>query len=104
MVEDLPIGVIIHQDGKIVFTNPISLNLLKAKQPDQVIGKSVFEFVHPDYKQIVIDRIKGSLDNKTKQDIIEEVFLTVDGENIYVNAIAMPMHFNGKPAVMVVAI
>jgi PAS domain S-box-containing protein len=103
MVEMLPNGVIIHQEGKIVFANDASFNILNATKPEQVIGKNLFEFVHPDYHAIVIERIKGSLVRHTKQESLEEVFLTLDKKKIFVNVIAIPIQYLGKPSVMVVA-
>ncbi len=102
MVEILPNGVIIHQNGKIVYANETSANIIKANSTELFIGRNAFDFVHPDYHQIALERIKDSLANKTKQEFIEEVFLTIDNQPIHVDVVGVPIKYNGIPSMMTV--
>jgi len=43
LVEALPDALYVHSGGKIVFVNPFGIRLLGAQQPEQLVGKDIFE-------------------------------------------------------------
>lgn len=102
MVEIMPEGVAIHSEGKIVFVNSQVVRLLGATVKDELIGRSVIDFVHPDSKKTVIERMKGLAEKGISAPAIEEKFVRVDGTAVEVEAIADPIIYNDKPAVQVV--
>lgn len=48
LVENLQVGIFIHQNNEITYANPAIANLFGAQRLDQVIGRSPYEFLHPD--------------------------------------------------------
>jgi two-component system sensor histidine kinase UhpB len=97
-----PIGIAVLQDEKIVFTNPVGLKLLGAQSNNQLIGKSIEDIIHP-------DKINGSKIRITKMmsGVVglyptEDVYLKIDGTPIPVEVIAVPIDYNGKPAIQVI--
>ncbi|MCX6165096.1 MAG: ATP-binding protein [Ignavibacteriae bacterium] len=64
--------------------------------------KPVLDFVHPDYKGIVIERIRRSQIEKKHSDTLEEKFIALDGEIIDVEVTAIPFMYNGVPSSQVV--
>ncbi len=58
VVENSPDAIIVHEAGKIVIINNESLRLMRLTSPSDLIGKSVLQFVHPDYREMVIERIQ----------------------------------------------
>ncbi len=61
LVEISPDAVIIHQEGKISYINPAAVKLLGASQPDEIIGKNVLDFIHPDFHDSVMKNIEKDL-------------------------------------------
>jgi two-component system cell cycle sensor histidine kinase/response regulator CckA len=61
LVESSPDGIGIHQDGRIVFVNPAGARLLGAQNPDELVGKPIEDIIHPDYREVVRERIRRSL-------------------------------------------
>lgn len=56
IVEDLMIGIAIH-DGKILkYVNPHLLRMVNSAQKDYLVGKSIFDFIYKEDHQIVIDK------------------------------------------------
>ena len=93
-------GIIIHQDGLVVFVNPAAIRLLGAGSADEIIGTPVMSFVHPDYRSIVHNRIATA--TREVQPVVEEKFLRIDGSSLDVDVAATPFTWKNKPAVHVV--
>jgi two-component system, cell cycle sensor histidine kinase and response regulator CckA len=102
MVEILPDGVVIHSQGKIVFVNETACRLLRAERREQVVGASVIEFVHPDYRALAMARIVKAMQEGAAAQPEEEVFLTLDGEEVPVLVTALPFSYHGQPAMLTV--
>ena len=95
-----PIGV--HIDSKLVFVNTAALQIFAAKSPAELIGRPIIELVHPDYRQIVRDRVLQISKQSKRIPIIEEKFLRLDGTTFEAEVAAMPFLWQGKSAVQVV--
>ncbi len=102
LFENLPVGVVIHQDGKIVKCNKKAVEIGGAKFEDEIIGKPAIDFVHPDYRKTVIERIRKILETGEEAPPIEEKFLRLDGSVIDVEVRASRILWEGKPAVQVI--
>ncbi len=102
LVESSPEGVAIHQDGKCVFINPAGARLLGAHKPEELLGKFALDFVHPDYREIARQRIQRSLAEWQPAPPLEEKLIRLDGSVIDVEVTAVPIMYEGRPAMQVV--
>ena len=102
LVEYSPIAIAIHSEGKIRFANESCLKLFGASSPEQIIGKPVMDFVHPDFREIVTKRISSMIRESKYVKPLEEKFLRLDGEIIDVEVAAIPFVYEGKTAIHVV--
>lgn len=100
LVDFAPDGIVIHRDGKFLFLNQAAERLFRAK-PGELVGSPVLDRVHPDYRQIVRDRIQR-LNTDSQVPLIEEKFLRLDGSVVEVEAAAIPSTYQGAQAVQVV--
>lgn len=100
LVENLPLGVGVHVNGKIVMANAHAYKLFGAK-PYELLGRNPIDFVHPDHKALVLARMK-KLTKGESVPLIEEKFITLNGEVIDVETIAIPFMFKGQPAVQLI--
>ena len=101
LVESLPLGMGIHQKGKLVYANEYAASLLEASSVDQLIGRSVLEFVHPEELPAVKERMKSVMMGKRLVGI-KERFITLSGKEIFVETSAHPFTFFGEPAVQLI--
>ncbi len=102
LVETFPIGVIIHSQGRVVFANLASAKVIGATNPAELIGKSVIELVHPDYRELALKRIRQSFSENVPAPTMEEKFIQLDGIPIDVQVTALPFSDAGKPAMLTV--
>jgi PAS domain S-box-containing protein len=93
----------IHQDGRIVLCNDAAAQAVGASGPGDVIGKPMIDFVHPDCRGIIQERVREMLQSPEEAvPLIEEKFLRLDGTPFIVEAMATATQFEGRPAIMVV--
>jgi two-component system sporulation sensor kinase A len=95
MVSILPDGVIIHQNGIIVFANEAAGKIVGASSTADLIGLNAIDFVHPDYRVVVGSRIKHGIQYRNPLQTIEEVFVGFNGEPINVLVTAFPFSLRG---------
>lgn len=102
MARILPDGVVIHSEGIIVYANEAAHRIIRAEYPGQLIGFKVLDFVHPDYRELVVKRINNGVHKQVKGEPVEEIFQTFDGTGINVSVTAIPFTYSGKPAMLTV--
>jgi PAS domain S-box-containing protein len=94
--------IFIHSEGKIVFANPAALSTYGAENQDELIGKSIFDLVHPENSDLVKQRVKEMLESGRPVPIMEERFYKRDGSVILAEVAASPITYHNKPAVQVI--
>ncbi len=102
LVELSPNGILLHNEGKIVFINTAGLKLFGASHPEQLLGRPVMDLVHPDYREVTGERIRQVREEGRTVPLIEEKLLRLDGAVIDAEVTATPFNSEGKPAVQVV--
>ncbi|SKC72018.1 PAS domain-containing sensor histidine kinase [Ohtaekwangia koreensis] len=99
LVDRLPIGIVIHKQGKLVFANTQAYQILAYKKTNELIGTEVLNFVHPDYHQRIARRMKeGGL----LAPMVEQKYVRMDGKVIDVETMSSPFTFQGEPCVQVI--
>ncbi|MFN6089883.1 MAG: PAS domain S-box protein [Cyclobacteriaceae bacterium] len=101
LLESLPLGVGIHQNGILVYANSRAAAIMGASSPQELLGKPVLDFVHPDYKTLVVDRMKRVL-NGVSAPTIQEKYIRLDGKEIIVETSAFPFSYQDKPAIQLI--
>ncbi|MBW4496028.1 MAG: response regulator [Oscillatoria princeps RMCB-10] len=102
LVELSPDTIFVQSEGEIVFVNSAGVNLFGAANPEQLIGKSVLDLFHPDYQEIVKERIRQILEERKQAPLLEKKIIRLDGTVADVEVTASPFTHQGKPAVLVV--
>jgi len=101
LIERLPIGVVIHKQGKLVFANAHAHAILGADKTRSLIGTDVLNFVDPEYHQRIIRRMKevaGGLPGV----MVEQKYIRLDGKVIDVETMAFPCNYRGESCVQVI--
>ncbi|MBL7852536.1 MAG: PAS domain S-box protein [Cyclobacteriaceae bacterium] len=101
LVEQLPLGIVIHSDGIIRFANAHAARLIGAQDPSELLGREALQFVHPDLRSIAKERIASILSGQQVPPM-ETRFLRLDGKEIIVNSAGNPYVYEGQPAVQVI--
>lgn len=103
LVELSPEPVFVHQDFQFVYVNRAAVALFGAKRPEDLLGRSVLEFVHPEMREIIRERINIQVGEGRATPRMEQVFLRLDRSAVEVEVSAAPFVFRGQPAVQVIA-
>ncbi len=101
LVEIAPEAIVVHRRGRIVYGNPAAVQLY-GQSPADFVGKPVMDFVHPDYRPIVIDRIRKSVEQREPAERVEEKHVRMDGQVICVEVETVPINYMDEPATLLI--
>jgi len=102
LVEHSPDMILLHDFKNYVYANPAALKALGAIKEEDLIGKPVFEVIHPDYGDIVNKRFEDLRAGKSVP-LLEQKYIRLDGQIIDVEVSASPIFYQDKALVQVVA-
>ena len=102
LVEVSPDGIGVEKDDRIVFVNSAGANLLGYKKPEELIGKSILDFVHPDYRSRTRRQLEYLRKKQKALPLREEKFLRANGTSLDVEVAATPLVYQNKPAAQIV--
>jgi PAS domain S-box-containing protein len=102
LVENLPDAILVHSDGRIVFVNPFCVRLYAAQTAEQLLGRDIYEFIQPDYRSKIKERVEYCYSTGSASIAMEVILTACDGSLVDVEAIAIPISWNGAPAMEVV--
>jgi PAS domain S-box-containing protein len=102
LVDNSPDAIVIYVNGEIVFVNNECIRLFGAANSADLIGKSVMDFVHPDSRAIVIERMGIAKKERKVLSPIDEKYIRVDGSVVNVEVKAMPITIKNKLAVQLI--
>jgi len=89
VVDSSPIGKYIVMNGKIEYMNKSGLEILKIGNINDIKGKEIWELFHPDFHEIIRERIK-ILNENSPVPIILEKMIRKDGIEILAEVMAIP--------------
>ena len=102
LVELSPDGIVICSHGRFVFINPAGVTLLGAPGAQDLLGMSIIDFVHPDFRDIFKAQMRQLEDSGHNVPWIEERFIRFDMADIDVEVSGVPFTFRGEPAVQII--
>ncbi len=88
IIDTMKEGVFLHNGKIVLYVNKAGIKLLKGKSADDFIGKPVFNFIHPDNKKLVKERINKVFSNGKPLPYIEEKFIDLNGNPIFLEVSA----------------
>ena len=101
LVESAPVAICVHRHSRILYANSAAARLFRAADPAEFVGRPVLDFIHPDAREHVIERLR-LLNAGQEVPTIEEQLITLDGEVRDVEVKATPIRYEGAPAVQVI--
>jgi PAS domain S-box-containing protein len=101
LVELSPDSVFIHREGRFVFMNTTGALLLGAERPEDLYGREVLDFVHPEFREKVRQRIVTAHAH-SKNPPIELVLLRTDEATVPVEMVSV--HFRHRNVDLMLAV
>ncbi len=103
LMDNSPEGITIYVDGVIAYVNKEAMNAMRAKDKSELIGKSLFHFIHPDNVPLIMERMQfvALTPLNVALPSVEEKYIRLDGTEMFVEIKVMPIIYDGKPAVQI---
>jgi PAS domain S-box-containing protein len=102
LVEQSPEAIMIHTDGIIVFATEPFAKMMRVPSAESLIGKSALEFIHPNFRNAIAERLSQLREGKQLLPMIEQQMVRADGSVIHVESIPRPLEYNGKFSIEVI--
>jgi len=94
-------AVVLHRRGKLLFANPAAVQMLGARNVQELLDTPLLNFVHPDYHAVVQERMKAATESNTAAPRLEEKYIKLDGTVFDVEVQSQPISLSGEAAVLV---
>jgi PAS domain S-box-containing protein len=101
LVEQSPDAVLVHRQGKILFANKACVTLLGASSASELLGRPMFDFVHPDDRAAVKKRIQEHAADFTNVRQNETRLVGLNGKETYTEVVACSINYLGQPSMQV---
>jgi PAS domain S-box-containing protein len=102
LVESLPNAIVVHQQGRIVYVNPVGVQLLGAQSAAELLGRKALTFMHPDRREADARRMEDIVRSGEAGPLTEETFLRLDGSEVDVEVMSIPFTYQGEAAVITI--
>ena len=99
VIEHSPDGVVIHRDEMIVYVNPVLVDLLKYED-HQILGRSIFEFIHDTDETRIHDQIRRLRETGRPRAMVETTLIRSGDKRLEAEISSVPLHFDGEPAIV----
>lgn len=101
LVEFSPDAILVQKESRIVFVNNAGVKLFGAESPQDLVGKSVIDFVHPGYWNFVKERF-SAIDSGKTFPFFEEKIVRPDGTKVDVESGAIALTYQDSPCIQLV--
>jgi diguanylate cyclase (GGDEF)-like protein/PAS domain S-box-containing protein len=98
LLDHSPLAICVHVDGRHVYVNEAAVRRMGAQSADQLLGRRITDFVHPDSLLAVRDHIAARRHEGDATPPLELTILPLDGTTRVVEATAIRTRWEGKPA------
>ena len=96
-------AIYIAIDGKYVFSNRAGVRLLGASAPEEIVGREVLDFIHPEFRDAERERVRTLLEDGVTPLAKEERYIRLDCAVVDVDVAAIPFTFQDRPAILILA-
>jgi PAS domain S-box-containing protein len=101
LIESAPEAICVHQERRFVYVNPALLAGLRYEKASDLIGRPVFDIIHPDDHEMIRSRVAQLVATGKPAAPQELRFVRSDGTTYDVESVALAIEFAGAPAILV---
>jgi len=100
VVENVNEGILVAQDGKLVFVNKAICEYLVYTKEELISIPDPFTFIYPADREMVFERHMKRLKGEEVPDIYDYRVITKDGKIIWVRVTGVQIDWEGRPATL----
>jgi PAS domain S-box-containing protein len=102
LVEVSPDGIGVERNDRILFINSAGAKLLGCNGPEELIGRPILDFVHPNFRRRTHRQLEYLRRKRKALPLREDRFLRIDGKALDVEVAATPLIYQNRPATQIV--
>ena len=102
LVDLAPDAILVHQDGRYVYTNPAGVRLFGAASADDILGQKALDLVPEEEREIIASRMRDVLGEKERTPLADFHIIRFDGTLMEVGVTGSKITFDGRPAIQII--
>ena len=99
LVEQSPIGIIVHSRGRVLYANPAASAMAGLGDARSMAGRTIAGLIHPGDRRRAADRMRKSLRDLVPAPSEGMRLLDRNGAVRHVEVVSFPLTFRGRPSV-----
>ncbi len=100
LVENAPYGIVVETGLQFLYLNPAAARMLGAESPEQLVGSSMLDRMHPDERAAVRERSRA-VGSGASVMLLRRTMLRLDGNSFPASISATPIVYDGQQAALV---
>lgn len=100
LIEGSPDGIVVHHAGHVVYANAACARLVGAPSPEALLGRPVFEAIHPDDRRDAVARTARITAGETGLPFTERRVVRRDGSTVVLALTGVAIELEGLPCVV----
>jgi len=101
ILNEMPDGVVVVDQGKVLFTNPSLVHMLGYGSPEELHGRPMFDYINSDDHSLVREMVDRAGHGEQNPAMLLKM-IGKDGKPVEVESTSFSIQFNGKPAFIAV--
>lgn len=102
LAEKMPDAIFIYDNDRFVYANPAGLKLLGVGSFQEIQDRSRYDFVHPDYRELVKQRSDLIRQAGGEAPLMEQKVLRADGSQVEVNVKSIQFPLGGRNLILAI--
>lgn len=102
LVEISPDTILVHRGRRILYVNPAGLELVGAREIDEILKRPLLDFIPPEDRPDVARRVRHMRRRGQRTPVLQQRIRRLDGTEVEVEVVSQTTTFQGKPAVQAV--
>ncbi len=99
LVETSLDGIVLHRDMKLLYVNRACLEMFKYRDPEEMLGRSLLQFVDPQYRQVVSRWQTQQQREGAAPRIFEMKGVRKDDSRFALEGVSFPTTYDGQSAI-----
>ncbi|MFW6192963.1 MAG: EAL and GGDEF domain-containing protein [Gemmatimonadota bacterium] len=101
LARSIPMGLLVHRGGTVLFANREAARVLRIESPDDLVGVDLLELLPEEIRDRVAEEVRRVQEDREAVDLSLYPVDRADGVRGHVEAMAIPVDYRGEAAVQV---
>jgi len=102
LVELSPDTIAIYCDEQIVYINRAGWQLFGAEKPEDIIGRSIYDFLDYDQTAVILNQKLPGESHRQSVGLFEQQLIRLDAKMIDVEIAGIPTNYHGRDAIQII--